>query len=268
MAITQLNSYLPGQNLTNLAENVDYNRVGDDKTDITINHTTNPWTFTIKVGSLIEKDGNIYTVDTSDYTLQATDNTHNYIVFTGSAFASSANRGTYDPAKGGFYDSGNRVLKYYIDTDNDLEYTLSANDSRTEDVKTSNLIIDGDTSSIGKIDTENLNSYNIPTTEIYILNETVSNTNYADFTIKKPVSIYAKSGTTTSLKQKIHDSTRVNCASGNDDSQFLRDGDTFSLNPGNYSVFNGSGSDKLVQLTLIGVYGQVDPTVDESDIFA
>lgn len=125
MAITQLNSYLPSQNLTNLAENVDYNRVGDDKTDITVNHTTSPWTFTIKVGSLIEKDGNIYTVDTADYTLQATDNAHNYIVFTGSAFASSANRGTYDPAKGGFYDSGNRVLKYYIDPDNDSEVEIS-----------------------------------------------------------------------------------------------------------------------------------------------
>lgn len=192
MAITQLNLYSTTQNLSSMANNIDYNRIGVDKTDITVNHGTSPWTFTIKQGSIIEKDGNLYVIDTADYTLQATSNTHNYIVFTGSAFASSASLGTYDPLKGGYYYAGNRVLKYYIDYTNNLEYTMAEFNNRAENLRVeNNLIVGGDI-------TGNYNTW--ANADTLVINETVASAGFASIsktlTLKKPVNLLvALSGT-------------------------------------------------------------------------
>jgi len=120
MGVTQRNLYLPGQNLSNLAVNVDDNRLGNDQTDITVNFGTTPATVTVKVGSIIEVNGNSYVIDTSDYVFQMSNATDNYITFTDNpsvAFSSASTKGTFDAQKQGYYQAGNttRTLKWYID---------------------------------------------------------------------------------------------------------------------------------------------------------
>jgi len=119
MAIIQKNLYLPGQDLTNLAQNVDYNRLGLDRCNITVNFGTVPATITIKQGSLIEVNGNLYAIEAADYTFAMANATHNYITFTDNpiaAFSSAAGKGTYNNAKLGLYDGTNliRTLRWYI----------------------------------------------------------------------------------------------------------------------------------------------------------
>lgn len=119
MAIVKRNNYLPGQNLTNLSENVDLNRVGDDKTFISVDYGTSPATVTIEAGSIIEANGAVYDI-TSDEIFQMTSTSHLYIIFDGTAFSSAATIGTERPDKGGFYQSDNtsRTLKFIIDQTN------------------------------------------------------------------------------------------------------------------------------------------------------
>jgi hypothetical protein len=125
MAIVKKNEYMPGQNLTSLALNVDINRLGVDKVNIDVNYGTVPATVTIKEGSIIEVNGNLYIITGSDYSFQMANAAHNYITFTDNpspTFGSSASRGTYRDDKKGFYQADNisRTLNWFIDQPNDL----------------------------------------------------------------------------------------------------------------------------------------------------
>jgi hypothetical protein len=125
MAIEKYNLYMPAQNLTNLSLNVDINRIGIDKINIDVNYGTSPATVSIKEGSIIEVNGNLYVINGSDYTFQMANATHNYITFTDNpspAFGSAAARGTYRDDKKGFYqvDNVSRTLGWFIDQSNDL----------------------------------------------------------------------------------------------------------------------------------------------------
>jgi hypothetical protein len=117
MTISQRNSYTAGQNLNNQAANIDDNRLGADKTNITVAFGT-PSVVTVKKGSIIEVNGNSYSI-TADETFNMTAG-HNYITFTdnpSTAFASAASIGTYNSEKQGYYDGTGliRTLKWYID---------------------------------------------------------------------------------------------------------------------------------------------------------
>lgn len=118
MAIVQKNLYTPGQNLNNQAENIDLNRVADDKSFITVNFGTSPATVTIKAGSLIEVNGNQYAIETADEVFQMSNASHNYITFNGTTFASAASIGTFDSLKAGYYTGTARTLKWHIDQTN------------------------------------------------------------------------------------------------------------------------------------------------------
>ncbi len=119
MSILKVNTYLTDRNITNMALNVDYDRLGEDKIDISINNATTPATITIKNGSIIECNGNRYLID-ADYSFQMSNANHNYLTFTDNpaiAFSSVATIGIFDVEKQGYYQIGNliRTLKYYID---------------------------------------------------------------------------------------------------------------------------------------------------------
>lgn len=122
MPMIQKNLYTPGQNLNNQAENIDLNRVADDKSFITVNFGTSPATVTIKVGSLIEVNGNQYAAETSDIVFQMSNASHNYITYNGTTYASSASIGTFDSLKAGYYTGTARTLKWYIDQTNGIYY--------------------------------------------------------------------------------------------------------------------------------------------------
>lgn len=128
MSITKVNTYLTDRNITNMSLNVDYNRLGEDKTQITVNYGTTPATVTIKNGSIIECNGNRYLID-ADYSFQMANAAHNYLTFTDSpaiAFSSAAAIGTFDSEKQGYYQADNltRTLKFYIDQSGDSEFVL------------------------------------------------------------------------------------------------------------------------------------------------
>lgn len=115
------NLYLPGQNLSNLANNTDYNRVGDDKTVIEVDFTGSPAEVTIKTGSIFECNGNLYTVTADEVFTLSTVN-DKYIIFDPATltYAGSTTPGTFDPTQLGFYSGGlnnKRTLKWYIDQD-------------------------------------------------------------------------------------------------------------------------------------------------------
>jgi len=121
--IVQKNLYLPGQDLTNLAQNVDYNRYQDFKGNITVNFGVSPAEVTVKVGTILEVNGNLYAIETADYVFSMDNATHNYLTFTdnpGVDFGSAAAIGTYSAAKQGYYQAGNliRTLPFYIDQAN------------------------------------------------------------------------------------------------------------------------------------------------------
>jgi len=63
MAVTQLNTYEAGvsADLTNALNNIDYNRIGDDLTWLELDGST----VKVSIGSLIEANGSLYTVDTA-----------------------------------------------------------------------------------------------------------------------------------------------------------------------------------------------------------
>ena len=129
MAIIKINNYTPGKNLTSLALNVDYNRLGEDKSQITVNFGTVPATVTIKRGSIFECNGNRYLINGADYSFQMANATHNYITFTDNpaiSFGSAAAIGTYDAEKLGHYQADNltRTLKFYIDQTAEDYFTL------------------------------------------------------------------------------------------------------------------------------------------------
>lgn len=119
MAIVKRNDYSPGKKINNLSVNVDDNRLGNDQTYIEVNHTTNPSTITVKVGSLVEVNGNNYAIQNTDETFQMSNVTHEYITFTdnpSTSFGSAATRGTWNSAKQGWYqaDGVTRTLRHKI----------------------------------------------------------------------------------------------------------------------------------------------------------
>jgi hypothetical protein len=129
MAIEKINLYTPGNNLMNLALNVDYNRLSEDKSQITVNFATTPATVTIKRGSIIECNGNRYLINGSDYSFQMANANHNYITFTDNpsiALGSASGIGTFNTEKQGHYqiDNVTRTLKFYIDQSNENYYVL------------------------------------------------------------------------------------------------------------------------------------------------
>jgi hypothetical protein len=120
MATTKLNNYSPGQKLNNQASNIDYNRLSNDLSYITVNFGTTPATVTVYIGSLIEVNGNYYTVDASNVSFQMANATDNYLTFTDSpsiAYSSASTKGTYNVQKQGFYQTGDivRTLRWFID---------------------------------------------------------------------------------------------------------------------------------------------------------
>jgi hypothetical protein len=120
MAIEKYNVYMPAQNLTNLSLNVDINRIGIDKINIDVNYGTSPATVSIKEGSIIEVNVNLYVINGSDYTFQMANATHNYITFTDNpspTFGSAAAVGTYSNDKKAYYQADNvtRTLGWFID---------------------------------------------------------------------------------------------------------------------------------------------------------
>lgn len=129
MPIVKINNYTPGNNLTSLSLNVDYNRLGEDKSQITVNFGTVPATVTIKRGSIFECNGNRYLINGADYSFQMSNATHNYITFTDNptiSFGSASAIGTYDSEKLGYYQADNltRTLKFYIDQISEDYFTL------------------------------------------------------------------------------------------------------------------------------------------------
>ena len=119
----QVNLYIPGQNLTNLALNVDYTRLGYDGIDISVNFAVSPAEVTILKGSIFEANGNFYVQD-EDYTFTMSVDTHNYIAYDGSTWESYANKGTYTAEKQGFYqaDDIHRTARWNIKQDLETFY--------------------------------------------------------------------------------------------------------------------------------------------------
>jgi len=125
MAIVKVNNYGTENNLTNVALNVDYDRLQEDKTDISINYGTSPATVTVNVGSIIEVNGNRYVVQTSSESFQMDNVAHDYLTVTDDGgtdsdpltFGSASTIGMYDSAKQGYYQSDNvtKTLKFYVD---------------------------------------------------------------------------------------------------------------------------------------------------------
>lgn len=129
MAIVKINNYSPGNNLSSLSLNVDYNRLGEDKSQITVNFGTTPATVTIKRGSIFECNGNRYLINGSDYSFQMSNAAHNYMTFTDNpseTFGSASSIGTYNAEKLGYYQADNltRTLKFFIDQTAEDYFTL------------------------------------------------------------------------------------------------------------------------------------------------
>jgi hypothetical protein len=116
--IVQKNLYAVARNLNNLCLNVDANRLGDDNTFISVQYNgTNPAIVTVKVGSSVEVNGNLYTIEVADEVFTMANRDHKYIIFDGTTFSSASTRGTENPLKCGWYQSDlvNRTLKWKID---------------------------------------------------------------------------------------------------------------------------------------------------------
>ena len=111
MAFEKKNTYEVGVNndLTNVVANVDINRVGLDKTVVEYSAPN----FIIKAGSLIEANGNVYSV-TSDESITAADGNLCFNESTG-FFIDNVETPVYDPAKGGYYiNATDRVTRFYL----------------------------------------------------------------------------------------------------------------------------------------------------------
>lgn len=152
MSIVQKNAYSPGRDLSNLSINVDANRVTDDKSFITINFGTTPATVTVKQGSLIEANGNLYTIESSDEIFQMAAAGHNFITFDGTTFTSQATIGIYNPLKGGYYTGTARVLGWYIDQTDDIFYRYKlVSDVKEVGQRDMAYTSDGDITAIGDL---------------------------------------------------------------------------------------------------------------------
>ena len=114
MATTQRNLYGSGSNLDNASNNIQDTLLGDDKVKITI--TSGP-VVTILKGSMFDYNGKRQIIE--DNILVTIDTlSDNYIEFDGADFITSNSIGIWDTEKQGFYNSGSRVLKAYVDIPN------------------------------------------------------------------------------------------------------------------------------------------------------
>ena len=108
MAIVLQNTYEIGVNndLGNLANNVDRNRVGEDTTFLEVNSNVTQ----VAVGSLVESNGSLYAVTDVPFTPAGIAEAGAYLFFddTVPGFVWSTTPGTYDAARGGIYDASNR----------------------------------------------------------------------------------------------------------------------------------------------------------------
>lgn len=114
MAITQQNLYIPGFNVPSIATNIDYDRLGVDKSVISVDYSVSPAVVTVKKGSIIEANGDTYLVD-NDEVFAMANAAHNYITFDGTTFSSAATIGTWSTIKQGYYNGTVRTLRHYVD---------------------------------------------------------------------------------------------------------------------------------------------------------
>lgn len=121
--ITKLNNYIPGQDVPDITDNIDIDRLGIDKTMITVNYGVSPAQVTILKGALIEANGDTY-LETTDNTFAMANASHNYLTFNGTSYSSAASIGTFDITKQGYYSGSARTLKYYIDQANSTHNIL------------------------------------------------------------------------------------------------------------------------------------------------
>lgn len=128
MTIKNIGNFKADKNLTELAQNVDYNRLGSQDFYITVNYGTTPATVTVKAGSIFECNGNRYEA-TIDEPFQMSNASHNYLTFTDNpvkSFGSTDERGAFSIGKNGYYLSDNktRVLDMYIDQSGEVSLNL------------------------------------------------------------------------------------------------------------------------------------------------
>jgi hypothetical protein len=115
------NTYEVGVNndLSNVVANVDINRVGLDKTVVEYSAPN----FIIKAGSLIEANGNVYSV-TSDESITAADGNLCFNESTG-FFIDNVETPVYDPVRTGYYISNDRVTKHIVFSSGDINISLN-----------------------------------------------------------------------------------------------------------------------------------------------
>lgn len=129
MGITKLNEYAPGvnNNLTNLVQNVGYNRLTKDKVICEISGSD----LLIKVGSLIESNGAIWEVENSDLSVTLEDgvvyfddSTGNYVIID--------DEPVFYENRAGFYREGSnekatrwQVINSQLYTDDSVQYVSS-----------------------------------------------------------------------------------------------------------------------------------------------
>jgi hypothetical protein len=163
MAVTKANEYQIGVNndIGNLANNVDLNRIGADLTALELDGGT----VKVSVGSIIESQGSLYKVDTAAVTPTGTATAGAYLFFDDSVpgFVWSSTAGTYDPARGGIYDaSARRQCRFYLTSSTEWLRVVAddGNDIRHEGALTVEgaFVADGLTKKIVDIGDWNMNA--------------------------------------------------------------------------------------------------------------
>jgi hypothetical protein len=243
---------------------MDLSRLGVDKTNITVNYATVPATVTIKEGSIIEVNGNLYTIEGADYSFQMANATHNYITFTDNpavAFSSAAARGTYQDDKHGFYQVGNlvRTLQWYIDQTNSLSYI----DFSIQSSQGSSISINDDMEIYSEI--LSVRSYAADDDAgLSIVNTSINNAEYNyNFLVKRPVTLWQfieDSGLGhdgrlmlisrfNSITYTIYDSGVITTSEINK---------IHILNPGYYRAYYRAylAENRVIKLSLCGVFGK------------
>lgn len=265
MAIEKINKYLPDQDLANLAENVDDNRLGLDLSEIEVSFATSPATVTIKLGSIIEVNGNWYKITSADYVFQMANATHNYITLTDNpavAFSSAAAKGTFTAAKQGYYQTGNliRTCKWFIDQTNEVYAIDQDNETGHGQNQTqinsfaytlTNAVSVATFQQVGS--TGGTGTYNYDTNRILI---------------KKPVSLLIQNVSSATngfavVSLEYNSAYYISIGLARVPKNLTQH---ISLNPGVYAVGVASdGGTTTVDLFLIGVYGNAE--LDTSDVF-
>lgn len=262
MGIVKLNNYLSDRYLSDLANNVDYNRLHTDKTNISVNFGTSPATVSIKQGSMIEANGNSYTVNGGDYDFQMANGTDNYIAFSEGPpviFKSVSLKGSYQNGKLGVYQSDNltRTIRWYIDQ---TEETYNIDDSLQS-------------FNIGDLKTEQ-NSYRVENTTsgfaavTHNFSSTGSQNTTTNFLLKKPVTFAYDMSTTASATIRFEIDIQFNSTWYQVFTTGVGQTGSFAGFIGNYtpaqyritSYYTGGvgGDSAVTNLRIIGAYGQTN----------